>query len=63
MEPETQKDRLVHRAYWLIKLRWIAIACLGTGTYISGRVLAIELQSLALEIEVLPADQPGDTGD
>jgi PAS domain S-box-containing protein len=48
MEPETQNARLVQRAYWLIKLRWIAIACVGIGAYISGSVLAIEIRSLAL---------------
>jgi PAS domain S-box-containing protein len=48
MEPETQNARLVQRAYWLIKLRWIAIACVGIGTYLSSNVLAIELQDLAI---------------
>lgn len=48
MEPVTQNDRLVQRAYWLIKLRWIAIVCVGICTYFSISVLAIELQNLAL---------------
>jgi PAS domain S-box-containing protein len=48
MELETQNARLVQRAYWLIKLRWIAIACVGIGTYFSSSVLAIELQDLAI---------------
>ncbi len=48
MEPATQDSRLVKRAYWLIKLRWIAIVCVGAGTYFSSNVLAIELQELAL---------------
>jgi len=48
MEALTQNARLVQRAYWLIKLRWIAIVCVGIGTYISGNVLAIELQGFAL---------------
>ncbi len=48
MEPATQNVRLVNRAYWLIKLRWIAIICVGIGTYFSSSVLAIELQVLAL---------------
>ncbi len=48
MEPVTQNAKLVKRAYWLIKLRWIAIVCVGIGTYFSSNILAIELQDLAL---------------
>jgi PAS domain S-box-containing protein len=48
MEPLTQHVRLVKRAYWLINLRWIAIVCVGIGTYFSSSVLAIEVQDLAL---------------
>jgi two-component system phosphate regulon sensor histidine kinase PhoR len=48
MEPVAQNVRLVQRAYWLIKLRWIAIVCVGIGIYFSSDVLAIELQVLAL---------------
>lgn len=48
MEPETQNARLVRRAHWLITLRWIAIVCVGTSTYVSSSVLAVEVQDLAL---------------
>jgi len=48
VEPVAQNARLVQRAYWLVKLRWIAIICLGIGTYFSVSVLAIEIQSPAL---------------
>ncbi len=48
MKPETQNVRLVKRAYWLITLRWIAIICVGISTYVSSRVLAAEVQELAL---------------
>ena len=48
MEPETQNVRLVQQAYWLVKLRWIAIACVGISTYFSRSVLAIELQDRAI---------------
>ncbi len=48
MEPVTQDARLVKRAYWLIKIRWFAIVCVGIGTYFSSVVLGIELQDLAL---------------
>lgn len=50
MEPETRNARLVQRAYWLIKLRWIAIACVGIGTYFCRNILAIELQDFAIYI-------------
>ena len=48
MEPVTQNARLVQRAYWLIKLRWIAIACVVISTYFSSNVLAIDLHDLAI---------------
>jgi hypothetical protein len=48
MEPSSQNSRLVKRAYWLIKLRWIAVVCLGFGTYFSGNVLGISMHELAL---------------
>lgn len=48
MEPVVQNIRLVKRAYWLIKLRWIAIVCVGVGTYFCSNVLAIKLQDFAL---------------
>lgn len=48
MKPAPQNARLVKRAYWLIKLRWIAIACVVVGTYVCRKVLAIEMQNLAL---------------
>jgi len=48
MEPLDQDARLVKRAYWLIKLRWMATVCLGVGTYFSSNVLAMALQDFAL---------------
>ena len=48
MEPVSENIRLLKRAYWLIKLRWIAIAFVGAGTYVSSNFLEIELQDLAL---------------
>jgi PAS domain S-box-containing protein len=44
MEPMAQNARLIKQAYWLIKLRWIAIVCLIFGTFFSSNILAIELQ-------------------
>ncbi|MHC4571849.1 MAG: sensor histidine kinase [Planctomycetota bacterium] len=48
MEPSSQNARLVQRAYWLIKLRWIAVVCVAVGTYLFGNVLGITLQDFAL---------------
>ena len=48
MEPVPQNTRLVERAYWLIKLRWIATIFFGIGTYFTSNVLAISLQDFAL---------------
>ena len=48
MEPDSQNTRLIKRAYWLIRLRWVATVCVGGGTWFCGNVLAIELQSFAL---------------
>ena len=48
MEPVPENIRLVKRAYWLIKLRWIAIVCVVIGTYVSSNVLAITLEDFAL---------------
>jgi PAS domain S-box-containing protein len=48
MESMTRNARLVKQAYWLIKLRWIAIACLVFGTFLSSNILAIELQDKAI---------------
>ncbi|MHC4889801.1 MAG: sensor histidine kinase, partial [Planctomycetota bacterium] len=48
MEPTPQNIRLVKRAYWLIKLRWIAIVFVAAATYVSSNLLDIELQDAAL---------------
>jgi signal transduction histidine kinase len=48
MEPAPQNTRLVKRAYWLIKLRWISIVFLSVGTYFSSNILGISLQNFAL---------------
>jgi hypothetical protein len=48
MIPVTDNIRLVQRAYWLIRLRWIAVVCVGAATYISHNILNIELQAVAL---------------
>ena len=48
MEPVSKNIRLLKRAYWLIRLRWIAIVCVGAATYVSSNLLGIELQNAAL---------------
>ena len=48
MEPVSENIRLLKRAYWLIRLRWIAIVCVGAATYVSSNLLGIELQNAAL---------------
>ncbi len=48
MEPVSENIRLLKRAYWLIKLRWIAIVCVGAAIYVSSNFLDIELQDAAL---------------
>jgi signal transduction histidine kinase len=48
MELVPENIRLLKRAYWLIKLRWIAILFVGAATYVSSNLLEIELQDAAL---------------
>ena len=56
MELGSQNARLVQRAYWLIKLRWVAILSVIVGTFFSSNVLGIALQDFALYcITILPA--------
>jgi len=43
METLLQSTSLVQRAYWLIRLRWIAIAVLGIATFIASKVLGVSL--------------------
>ena len=50
MEPVPEEIRLLRGAYWLTKLRWIAIVYVVVGTYISSNILAISLNEIALYI-------------
>jgi signal transduction histidine kinase len=43
MEPLLQSTSLVQRAYWLVRLRWVAIAALGIATYIASNYLGVSL--------------------
>ena len=50
MEPVPENIRLLKGAYWLTKLRWIAIVYVVVGTYVAGNILAISLHEVALYI-------------
>lgn len=49
MEPASQNDILAQRAYWLVRLRWSAIASVIASTYLCSNVLGIvALYAIAL---------------
>lgn len=48
MDPAPHNIRLIERAYWLIKLRWIAIAGVVLATFMAHIVLHISVQDFAL---------------
>ncbi|UCF14722.1 MAG: hypothetical protein JSW59_15015 [Phycisphaerales bacterium] len=48
MEPVPEDIRLLRGAYWLAKLRWIAVVCVPAGTYVSNNFLGIALAESAL---------------
>ncbi len=48
MESTPQIARLVKRAYWLIKLRWIAIIGVGAATFFAHSVMGVSVQDVPL---------------
>ncbi|UCG56718.1 MAG: HAMP domain-containing histidine kinase [Phycisphaerales bacterium] len=48
MEPGPENARLVQRAFWLIRLRWVAAISVGAGTFFCSNVLGIVIQERAL---------------
>ncbi len=48
MEPVSQKTRLVKRAYWLTRLRWIATISVAVCAYVAVNILGITLNQTAL---------------
>lgn len=48
MENLLKSTSLIQRAYWLVRLRWVAIAMLGIATFVAGRFLRIELATTVL---------------
>ncbi len=50
MENLLKSPSLIQRAYWLIKLRWVAIATLAIATFVSQRFMGVSLAASALYI-------------
>ncbi|MBW8002382.1 MAG: HAMP domain-containing histidine kinase [Planctomycetes bacterium] len=48
MKPVSINTRLVQRAYWLIRLRWIATVSVAVGTYFSSTIWGMDIQDSAL---------------
>ena len=48
MEQLPQDVRLVKRAYWLVRLRWIAALGVIAATFVAANLLKIQLQETAL---------------
>lgn len=48
MEPVPEEIRLLKGAYWLTRLRWVAIVCVPICTYVAGNVFDIALQQVPL---------------
>ena len=48
METLLQSTSLVKRAYWLVRLRWIAIALLAAATFVAGKLFHVSLPAFAL---------------
>jgi signal transduction histidine kinase len=48
MEPIPQDTRLVNRAYWLIKLRWIATAGVVAATFFAHSIMGVSVQDVPL---------------
>ena len=48
MEDLLKSTNLVQRAYWLVRLRWVAIGMLGFATFVAGRFMYITLERGAL---------------
>jgi signal transduction histidine kinase len=48
MENLLENTSLIQRAYWLIRLRWVAIGALAAAVFVAGRFMAISLPALSL---------------
>jgi signal transduction histidine kinase len=50
MEYLVKSTNLIQRAYWLVRLRWIAIAVLAIATFVASSVMNVELPVTALYV-------------
>lgn len=50
MEPILQSPDLIKRAYWLIKIRWAAVAFLFAATAVSSRIIGIQIPTARLYV-------------
>ena len=50
MENLLKSPSLIQRAYWLIRLRWVAIATLAIATFVSHRYMHVSLATSALYV-------------
>lgn len=50
MEDLLKSPSLIQRAYWLIRLRWVAIAMLAIATFVSHRFMGVSLAAPALYV-------------
>ncbi len=48
MENLLESTSLIQRAYWLIKLRWVAIVALAAATFVAGRFMEVFLPAVTL---------------
>lgn len=48
MESLLKSTSLVRRAFWLIRLRWVAVGALAIATFVSGRFMHISLPAVSL---------------
>ncbi len=48
MESILKSTSLVERAFWLVRLRWVAIATMGIATFVAGRFMSVILPASSL---------------
>jgi signal transduction histidine kinase len=48
MESLLKSTSLIERAYWLVRLRWVAIATIGIATFVAGRFMSVTLPAPSL---------------
>ena len=48
MESLLKSTSLIQRAYWLIRLRWVAVGTLATATFVAGEIMKVSLPASGL---------------